>query len=345
MLYIGLDIHSKWMTIAILNALTGVMSTINRVPNDPEVLREIFGGFRGKLHGVMEAGTNAWAMYRILQPYFSELVVADPAKLWRRSSDRVAKTDKRDAERMALMLSRGEIEPLYIPDERTQDLRQLVRAKIRSSRLVTKLVNEIGGLLRSWGYVGSRSLISKSGRRELEKAELPARSQRVLELWNELLEKAEEIERELDAVIKEEAQSEPVCQLLETMPGVGPFTSLLIRAEIGDISRFKHSSELASYVGLTPRVLQSGNRCYYGRLGNWGNRWLKYAFGLLAQRIGRSVQDNPLKRTYWRVAIRRHTNAAKIAVARKAVRIVHQMMTHGEQWTEAKASARTKSAA
>lgn len=129
------------------------------------------------------------------------------------------------------------------------------------------------------------------------------------------------------------------------MPGVGPFTSLLIRAEIGDISRFKHSSESASYIGLTPRVLQSEERCFYGRLGNWRNRWLKYGFGLLAQRVGRSVQDNALKRTYWRVAIRKHTNTAKVAVARKAVRVVHQMLTHSQPWMEAKASARIKSAA
>lgn len=148
------------MTIVVLYAQTGEATTFDRVPNDPEVLRGIFRDFEGKLYCVMETGTYAWAMYRILLPYFSKLLVADPAKLWRRSSDRVAKTDRRDAHRMALMLSRGEIEPLYIPDERTQDLRQLVRGKIRASRLVTKLVNEIGGLLRSWGYVGSRSLIS-----------------------------------------------------------------------------------------------------------------------------------------------------------------------------------------
>jgi transposase len=68
-------------------------------------------------------------MYRELRPLFHELTVADPAKLWNRRTDRGAKTDRRDALRMAEMLYRGEIKGIYVPDERTQDLRVLVRGK------------------------------------------------------------------------------------------------------------------------------------------------------------------------------------------------------------------------
>jgi transposase len=40
------------------------------------------------------------------------------------------------------------------------------------------------------------------------------------------------------------------CQLLQTMPSVGPFTALLMRAEIGDVDRFSGSEKLVSYIGL-----------------------------------------------------------------------------------------------
>ena len=265
--------------------------------------------------------------------------------MWDRRIDREAKTDGRDALRMAVMLYNNQIEPLYIPDELTQDLRVLVRGKIRASRWVTRLTSEIGSLLRSWGYVGSRSLLSKSGKSRLDEAQLPAHSARVLKLWRELLEKAEEIENELQAAIEEEAAQDADCALLQTIPSVGAFTALLVKSEIGDIRRFAKSDQLISYVGLSPRVFQSGERCYYGGLGNWGNRWLRYGLGLLAQRIAGSRKDNSLRRTYWRLSFKNHKNSAKIAVARKATRIIHQMLTKREAWDDSKATMRKKVAA
>jgi transposase len=119
----------------------------------------------------------------------------------------------------------------------------------------------------------------------------------------------------------------------------------LVKSEIGDIGRFAKSNQLISYVGLSPRVFQSGERCYYGGLGKWGNRWLRYGLGLLAQRIAGSRKDNSLRRTYWRLSFRKHRNTAKIAVARKATRIIHQMLTNRETWDDSKAMMRTKAAA
>ena len=115
---------------------------------------------------------------------------------------------------------------------------------------------------------------------------------------------------------------------------------MLVKAEIGDIRRFKHSSQLISYAGLAPRVFQSGESRFYGGLGNWGNRWLRYAIGLLAQRTAQSKQDNALRTTYWRVLFRNHTNAAKMSVSRKVVRVIHQMLTHGTAWDNSKAAPR-----
>ena len=180
MLYIGLDIHSKWTTIVGFDPGSGEMVRLDRISNEREVIGSALSGLKGQLHGVMESGTNSWAMYRELLPYFEELVVADPAKLWDRRRDRDAKTDHRDCMRMAEKLYRGEIEGLYIPDEHTQDLR---RGKVRISRWVTRLTNEMGSLLRSWGYVGGRSLLTKSGKARLDEAELPTHSARVLELY------------------------------------------------------------------------------------------------------------------------------------------------------------------
>ncbi len=344
MLYIGLDVHRKWVTMGGFDPVTGEIVERDRIGSESDSLREVFDSLEGPLYGVMEAGTTSWAMYRQLRPFFEELVVADPSKLWDRRRDRHAKTDRNDALRMAQMLYRGEIEGLYIPDEHTQDLRILVRGKVRISRWVTRLTNEMGSMLKSWGYVGHRSLLSKGGQVDLDEAELPAHSARVMQLWREMLEKAEQIEDELEAAIEEEAAADSDCALLQTIPGIGAFTALLIKAEIGDVRRFKHSSQLISYCGLAPRVFQSGESRFYGGLGKWGNRWLRYAIGLLAQRVANSRQDNALRTAYWRVQFKNHRNAAKMAVARKAVRVIHQMLTLGNAWDNSRATSRKAAA-
>ena len=163
MLYLGLDVHSKWMAIRGFDATTGELVDINRQPNDEESLAEVFGNLPGPLYGAMESGTNSWAVYRALESYFERLIVVDPATVWGRDARRGAKTDRRDAMKLAMKMYRGELEALYVPDVKTQDQRALARAKVNASRHVTKLVNEIGSLLRSWGIIVDCSLLSKWG--------------------------------------------------------------------------------------------------------------------------------------------------------------------------------------
>ena len=331
---LGLDVHSKWTTIKGFDPESGEIVELDRIGKEKEAMSAALSRLPGSLYGVMETGTNSWAMYHELKPFFAQLTIVNPAQLWDRQRDRSAKTDRRDAWRMAQKLYRGEIKGIYVPDHHTQDLRVLVRGKVRATRWGTKLVNEIGSLLRSWGYVGSKSLLSKQGKGELEAAQLPGHSGRVLQLWRELLEKAQEIEQELEAAIKQEAKADPVCAQLQTMPSVGPFTALAVRAEIGDIQRFPSSAALISYAGLAPRVFQSGEHCTYGRVGHGGNSWLRYALVLLANRMAYHGKGSRLHQLYWRIQLRHHSNGAKIAVARKAAHLIYHMLRSGQPWQE-----------
>jgi transposase len=247
--------------------------------------------------------------------------------------------------RLAEQLCWGQLRGIYIPDERIQDLRMLVRGKVRATRWVTKLTNEMGSLLRAWGYVGSRSLLSKRGVARLEEAELPPHSARVLALTRQLWELAQRIERELEQAVAEEAAADEQCQLLLSMPEVGPFTALLVRAEVGDIDRFQSGEQLASYAGLTPRVLQSGERCHYGKLTKRGNRWMRYALLLLANRIARGRGNSRLHRLYRRSCLRQHSNDAKVAVARKALILACHLLRRGERWEEHQKHVRAQQAA
>ena len=346
MLYLGLDVHSKWMTVKGFFPETGEVLEIAKVANDEESLREAFGNLPGPVYGAMESGTNSWAVYRILRPYFEEVIVVDPASVWGREGRRGAKTDRRDAFKLAMKMYRGELEALYIPDEKTQDQRALGRAKINGTRRVTKLVNEIGSLLRSWGIILDCSLLSNKGEALIEdaKSKLPKHSLNVLQLLLKQLELAREVENELEEEVEAEASEDEDCQRLMSIPDVGPLTALVVKAEVGDINRFAGSDQLVCYCGLSPSVSQSAGKTYYGKLSRACNTYLKYVLVLRAQGISRSKKENPMRQTYWRVVFKGKSHA-KIAVARQLTRVIWRMLKDKQLWDASRIEERRKRSA
>jgi transposase len=341
MLYIGLDVHSKWMTVKGFDPVTGEELEIVRQPNDEQSLMRTFESLPVPLYGAMESGTNSWAVYRLLEPYFERLVVVDPATVWGKDLRRGAKTDRRDARGLAIKLYRDELEALYVPDVKTQDRRALGRARINASRHVTRMVNEIGSMLRSWGIIIPYSLLSKKGQRLIEesKPKLPRHSLKALEMWLQMLKVAQEAEAELQEAVVTEAESDETCRRLMTIPDVGPVTAVVVSAEIGDIDRFRGVDQLVRYCGLCPSVSQSAESIHYGRLIKACNRFLKYVLVLRAQGIARSRKENPMRQTYWRV-IFKGKNHAKIAVSRQLTRVIYRMLKDKQDWDACKIAER-----
>ena len=124
---------------------------------------------------------------------------------------------------------------------------------------------------------------------------------------------------------------------LRTIPGVAPFLSLALAVEIGDINRFPGPTQLRGYSGLVPAVYQSGDKDARGPLTKAGNKWLRYAAVLAAQRIGQMKEPDPrLKRIFLSVAFRHGRNPAKIAVARRLLDLMYYMLKKGEDYRVSK---------
>jgi len=71
---------------------------------------------------------------------------------------------------------------------------------------------------------------------------------------------------------------------LTTIPGIGPFIALVLGRELGDIARFGSAKQVASYVGLTPRIRASAGRIRAGHISQAGNRLLRWVLLLAAPR-------------------------------------------------------------
>ena len=91
-------------------------------------------------------------------------------------------------------------------------------------------------------------------------------------LLREINEKIREVEKE----IEREYSNNEYSKIIDTIPGISKYGSLLLSMEIGDINRFSNSKKLASYAGLVPREYQSGTREWKGHITKEGNKWIRW---------------------------------------------------------------------
>jgi transposase len=130
----------------------------------------------------------------------------------------------------------------------------------------------------------------------------------------------------LDHAVKEAAEKDERARLLMTQPGVGPITSLAFAPTIGDVSRFEHSKQVASYLGLIPTENTSGGTQKLGRISKQGNRFMRMLLVESAQVVVRC--DPEFRSEYVHRCHRKPKAVAKVAAARKlAVRLYWMLRT------------------
>ena len=129
---------------------------------------------------------------------------------------------------------------------------------------------------------------------------------------------------ELDEAVTRAAEEHPQAKLLMTQPGVGPITSLAFVLTIGDVSRFKHSNQVASYLGLIPREHSSGGKQRLGSISKQGNRFMRQLLVESVQTVNRV--DEGFRKEYAARCHHKPKGVAKVAAARKlAVRLYWMM--------------------
>jgi len=344
MLYLGLDVHSKWFTVNGFEKTTGECFKLKRVNNEPVAIKEAFASLPSPRWGALEAGTNALALHRVLAPYFEKLIIVSPNKVWDRRRDTSAKTDSRDAIALAEALAEGKLRGIYRPDEVLQIGRSLVRGRLQATRDKTRLTNQIYALIRSYGFLVEKKALTKKGRAWLGEVTLPEKTATVLKLQLERLDALQAHERQLEAEITRWATADPICRRLQTIPNVGPFTALVLRVEIGDIRRFKSADALINYTGLIPQVYQSSERMRYGHLTKAGNALLRYVAVLFAANVKRNRKDTPFKRKFYRLYHTHDSKELNVILARDFLGVIHSMWSKETDWEYPRPAAVRKTA-
>jgi transposase len=180
---------------------------------------------------------------------------------------------------------------------------------------LTRVKNQLHALAMNQGLRLRWQLWSREGLQQLEGLPLlPYASARRTDLLRQLEEMEAEIEK-LDKPVRQEAESRPEARRLMSHPGVGPVTALAYVLTLGDVRRFEHARQVASYLGLIPSEESSGGKQRLGHISKQGNPLMRF----LLVEAGHSAvrKDGELARCYSRLKHRHSTGVAKVAVARK----------------------------
>lgn len=333
MMYVGLDVHKRFSRMGCFDPAPGEVQDLGPVSNDASALEEALGRLPSPRTVVLEAGRSSYYMAGLLEAMAEEVWIVDPGEV-RRLQHTVSKTDRRDAAALAWWAAKGVLKPQWRPDAQRMDLRELTRGKTALTRMSTQVRTMIRMLLARHGHdCPHRNLMSERGQLWLEEVQLEGHAGQMLTALRDALVVVQEKVDDFERTVERTSSDHPVARRLRTIPGIGPFLSLALAVEIGDITRFPGPTQLRGYSGLVPAVYQSGDKEARGLLTKAGNKWLRYAAVLAAQRIGQMRAPDPrLKRIFLSVAFRHGRNPAKIAVARRLLDLIYYMLKKGQDY-------------
>ena len=333
MMYVGLDVHKGFSRMGAFDPAAGEVQDLGEVSNERDALASRLGEIPSPKTVVLEAGRSSYHMAGLLDAMAEQVWIVDPSEV-RRLQQTVSKTDRRDAAALAWWAAKGVLTPQWRPDAETLNLRELTRGRTVLTRLSTRLRAMIRMLLARSGYECPHTdLMSERAQLWLDEVELTGYAGEMLAALREILTAVQKHGNEFERKVERASAGHPMARHLRTIPGVGPFLSLALAVEIGDVDRFPSPTHLRGYSGLTPAVYQSGDKEARGPLTKNGNSWLRYAAVLAAQRIGQMRRPDPrLKRIFLSVAFRHGRNPAKIAVARRLLDLIYYLLKKGKDY-------------
>jgi transposase len=336
---IGLDVHLDFCEVAI--AEEGAVRSAGRVETTPERL-ELFAQSLGADDLVaLEVTGNAWEIARILELHVRRVIVVSPDDTGIRQAR--AKTDRLDARTLAKLLAAGELDAVWVPDERTRVMRRRLARREQLVRSRSRAKNEVHAVLmrRLKGRPPVSDLFGVKGRRWLSELELPLEESETIE---SALRHVEFLDSEIAAVerlIARDALGSAEVRRLMTVPGVNVICAATFLAAVGDIGRFRTTRALVGYLGLDPRVRQSGSEPARGgpisKRGSASARW-----ALVEAAWSVVHQPGPLRAFYQRIRARRGHGIAVVAVARKLAVLFWCLLMRGEDYAHAQPSLTAK---
>jgi transposase len=325
----GIDIHRAQLTFDYVDLDSGEVFRGRIAPADRAQLRHWLDRFLGRTDVAFALeGCTGWR-YVVEELHRAGITahLAEPAETAaRRGPKRRAKTDRSDAQLLRDLLLEGRIPESWIPPQPVLEARALVR-------LYKDLLDERTGWLQrvhaSMFQMGVPDLdvstMSAAGRDRITAAELSAATRTAVDV---AMRQVDRLTAEMTLVreqIHAIGRRQPACRALQAAHyGIGPLTSVVIWAEMGDTRRFRSSDDAVRHAGLDVTVYSSDGRRSAGHLARQGPPMLRWALYEAAVYAGRP--SSPDHAYFQQVKARLGGQLALLSMARKLARRCHHTL-------------------
>jgi len=306
MKYVGIDVSAHKLNIHIIGDAPSDYEILNKKEDICQFIQE-----QGLIPSTHKIGCESTGRCHLLSQHLFvnkgfEFRVINPILTNKKItlSIRKKKTDISDAQHIANLIREGNGKAIT----RT-DLNKTKRTILRTRSTLVKHQTAVKILLR-----------------DLEKDPEDEQLQQTIEILKQLIEQMEKSITQLEEQSIDKGSDVEV--LIQSIPGFATRLSAVVASEIGDFSNFPSATQLTAFIGIDPKVSQSGDSSKNGKITKRGNPFLRSAFYLAAQ-VARQ-HDPELKAFYEKkMSEGKHFRVAVVAVARKLCERVYAVVKRG----------------
>jgi transposase len=357
----GLDVHKKTVVACRMTPEGSQTQTFGTMTDELIRLRSWLLE-AGVTHVAMESTGVYWKpVFNLLEDHGIELLVVNAHHV---KAVPGRKTDIKDAEWLAELLQHGLLKPSFIPDRASRERRELVRYRRSLVEQRASLIQRMQKLLEGANIklsdvasdvmgVSGRAMLqalaegvddpaavagmAKTALRhkipELERALTGSVGPHQRFLLRSQFRLLESLEAEIAALDEEVAERmrpfQVALERLDEIPGIGRRAAEQILVEIGtDMSRFPTSAHFASWARVCPGNNESAGKRHHASIGG-GNRWLRNALLEAAWSVSHSRKQSFFTARYRRLAGRRGTKRAAVAIAHSLLVAVYHLLKDG----------------
>jgi transposase len=335
--FLGLDVHAETIAVAIAEP-DGDVRSLGTIANRAESIRKLVKklGPVEQLKACYEAGPTGYVLYWQLAGLGVACEVIAPTLVPMKAGDRV-KTDRRDAERLARSYRSGDLTAVWVPDEGSESLRDLVRAREAAKQDQLRARHRLSKFLLRMGQRPAAGMKAWTAPymawvRQVHFAQA-AREGTMLDYLHEVDHMGERVKRLEQAISEAVKLAAPAVQEvvkgLQALRGIAEISAVTIVAELGSITRFDTARQLMGYSGAVPTEDSSGKRTRRGSITKTGNAHLRRivieaawsyhyrpAIGPRLRQRQEGVSE-PIKEIAWKAQVRLHKRSMKLAAAGK----------------------------
>lgn len=266
----------------------------------------------------IEACREAWAVHAQLSDWGKDVCLVDTTCSRQMGiGHHGRKTDRLDADRLALALEQGRLPAAHMLSPERQEMRHHLGVRRMLVEPRAQAVTTVRGLVRAHGERLAKCDVEVFVT-TVRKASLSEATRLLIGPGVTVIETLDAQLAVMERKLEQLCAREPVIQQMCTAPGVSLIVATAFVSVIDEARRFTHAHQVESYLGLVPSEDTTGGKQRLGRITKAGNPYLRALLVQAAWCVLRQRNPNdPLKQWGEAIAARRGKHIAAIAVARR----------------------------